>query len=451
LRTNKRYDVIARALISATGNSNWEDAEINFLLGSRVSNGPVQDIYDQAAVAVAETFLGIGHLNCVLCHDGRGHLNDLSLWGQRAKRTEAWEMAAFFARSNMRVRPTLIPGLGVFSIADDGRSDYTLNTTTGNRPPRQQQQAGRTVAPRYVFTNQLPVAGDPYRVSLARSLTGDPQFARASVNYVWAEFFGRGLVEPLNQFDPLRLDPDNPPEAPWKLQASHPRLLNELAASFAEGGYNLRTLMRLIVTSEAYQLSSRYPGEWNPAWEPLFARKLVRRLWAEEVHDAIAQSSNVLPVYRISEFTGTDLLTRSTREISYAMQFPDTVGLPDGQGAVSQFLDSFLRPNRDNQERLRDGSVLQALNLMNDTFVNNRITSTAPNGVNSLLRNALTIRDNRQMIEMLYLSVLSRPPSEAELRVALAAFTSDVSNIRQGKAEDLLWSLYNKVDFVFNY
>ncbi len=451
VRTNKRYDVMARELISATGDNNWTDGDINFLIGSRVTGGPAQDIYDQQAVSVAETFLGLGHLNCILCHDGRGHLNELSLWGSRAKRSEAWELAAFFARSTVRTRATSTPGTVYYALLDDGRADYTLNTTTGNRPAREPLPSGRTVAPRYIFSNQRPASGEPYRAALARSLTADRQFARAAVNYLWAEFFGRGLVEPLNQFDPARLDPDNPPEAPWTLQASHPRLLNELAQAFIESGYNIRTLMRLMTTSEAYQLSSRYAGNWNPAWEPLFARKLVRRLWAEELHDAIALSSGVLPVYRINTFSGPQMLDRSTRNVSLAMQFPDTVGLPDGQGVVAQFLDSFFRPNREDQERLRDGSVLQALNLMNDSFVNNRIRPVTTNGADSLLRTALMMPDNQRLVETLYLTVLSRYPTDAEMRAALATFTSNVANLRQAKAEDLLWSLYNKVDFIFNY
>src|SRR5205807_7319751 len=122
-------------------------------------------------------------------------------------------------------------------------------------------------------TGDSPKPGDSYRASLARSITGDFQFARASVNYIWAQLFGRGIVDPPDSFDPARLDPDNPPPAPWTLQPSNARLLNSLARHFVEGGFNLKSLMREIVTSETYQLSSRYNGAWNIAWEPYFARK----------------------------------------------------------------------------------------------------------------------------------------------------------------------------------
>ena len=62
-----------------------------------------------------------------------------------------------------------------------------------------------------------------------------------------------------------------------------------------DDGFNLKTLMRKISNSEAYQLSSRYDGEWKAEYEPLFARKLVRRLWGEEIHDAVVQSTGMMP------------------------------------------------------------------------------------------------------------------------------------------------------------
>ena len=127
--------------------------------------------------------------------------------------------------------------------------------------------------------------------------------------------------------------------------------------------------MRQIVNSKAYQLSSRYDGTWNDSWYSLYARKMVRRLWGEELHDAIAISSNQLPSYNITTY-GT---------INYAMQFPEPLGMPDGNnGNINGMLNSFLRGNRDDQVRTGDGSILQALNLMNDSFVMTRTSATRP-------------------------------------------------------------------------
>ena len=127
-----------------------------------------------------------------------------------------------------------------------------------------------------------------------------------------------GIVDPPDQFDPARLDPLNPPPAPWTLQPSNPDLLNALAEDFVASNYNIQHLMRLITTSHTYQLSANYdPNTWNPNWQPLFARKLVRRLWGEEVADSISISSNVPNTFK----TGT--LT-----FSYAMQYPETAVEP---------------------------------------------------------------------------------------------------------------------------
>lgn len=443
LAANKPYDQMARELISAQGINSWEPGQgaINWLIGGRVTGGPPQDIFDQQASEVAETFLGLGNLNCVLCHNGRGHLDSLNLWAANATRYQAWQLAAYFSRTSMRnTRPNPQMNISYWSLEDNTqyRTDYALGTTTGNRPGRAIIGGERTVAPVYFFNGNAPTRGENYRVALARELTSDFQFARAAVNYVWKEFFGRGIVEPANQFDPARLDPDNPPPAPWALQPSNARLLNALARDFIDAKFDLKALLRQITNSQAYQLSARYQGEWNPAWEPLFARKLVRRLWAEEVHDAIAQSSNLLPAYNINMSTS---LEPNLVRVNWAMRLPQTARLPGG--AAAAFLDAFLRGNRDDQERSAEGSIPQSLALKNDAFVMTRIRATG----NSLLAQKVKL-PNEQLVDSLFLAVLSRHPSETEMSTALAALAS---GDRTKAAEDLLWTLYNKLDFIYNY
>src|SRR5207244_3253589 len=211
----------------------------------------------------------ISHMNCVLCHNGRGHLDALSLWGKGMARTTAWGFASFLSHTTTtRVPlPTAVNNNPYYwAVRDDPPriTDYTLNTTAGNRPARQPIGTQRTVTPEYPFTGATPKSGENYRVALARIVTSDIQFSRAIVNYIWKEFFSRGIVDPVNQFDPARLDPDNPPPAPWTLQPSNARLLNALAQEFVDSGFDVKGLMRKIGTSEAYQLSSRYNGEWKP-------------------------------------------------------------------------------------------------------------------------------------------------------------------------------------------
>jgi hypothetical protein len=453
LAQNKRYNVMATELIASKSSNTFVDGTGNWLLTSDTNGGPQHDDYDQAAAAVATTFLGIGHMNCILCHNGRGHLDTLSSWGRNAKRSEAYGMAAFFGRMNFAAtRPDPANNnLRYYSIVDNGRQDYTLNTTTGNRPARTPVDGlGMTVPPRYPFSGRGVVGSENRRDALAREVTNDFQFARATVNYIWAQFMGRGLVEPLDQFDINRLDPANPPSGNWTIQPSHPELLHQLADEFRRNNYDLKWLMRTIVNSEAYQLSSRYSGEWNPTWEPTFARHLVRRLWAEEIHDAISTTSGLLPTYNISEPTGPTFSTRATRAVQYAMQLPETNNLPDGGGAVSSFLNSFLRGNRLTDDRSGEGNAMQALNLMNDAFVITRIRNSAPNGARSLLNRTIGMAD-AQLVTQLYLTILSRQPSEEELSLAVRTLTGTTGTTRTQRGENLIWSLYNKVDFIYNY
>jgi hypothetical protein len=454
LEANKPYNQMATDLIASRSQNTFEDGTGNWLIGSDTTGGPAQDDYDQMAADVASTFLGISHVNCVLCHNGRGHLDELSLWGKNARRSDAWGMSSFFARLVMqpiRPDPQSDPVLRYYALNDNGRTDYMLNTTTGNRPARTPVDGlGTSVRPRYMFSGATPANGENSRDALARAVTSDFQFARATVNYIWGALMGRGLVEPLDQFDPARLDPGNPPTSgEWTLQPSNATLLNNLADQLRRNNFDLKWLMRTIATSETYQLSSRYAGTWNPLHEPLFARKLVRRLMAEEIHDAIATSSGILPSYLIPEPTGPLYTTRTSRPVRFAMQLPETGTLPDN-GAVAMFLNSFGRGNRLDTDRKGDGSILQALNLMNDVFVMTRIRSSNTGGQQSLLNRYVNMADN-QLVNQLYLTVLSRYPTEQEIAVAVDTLRGTTGTTRVQRGENLLWSLYNKVDFIYNY
>jgi hypothetical protein len=456
LAANKPLNKMAAELIAAQGNNSFDQSngQLNYLMGGVVTGGPTQDIFDAQTAMVADQFLGMAHVNCLLCHNGRGHLDSLSLWGSQTTRNQAEQLSAFMAHTWVRNIKIIDPAnptnnnLYYWSL-DKYTADYSLNTTTGNRPARTPIGTLKALAPSYLFgSGGTPGAGEDYRTALARYVTADPQFAKAAVNYVWAHLFQIGIVDPPDQFDPLRLDPKNPPPAPWTLQPSNPDLLNSLAAHFISSGYDLKALMREITNSETYQLSSQYNGTWDPANQQLFARKLVRRLWPEEIHDAVISATGVIPSYNVAGFS-KDSTTYSVNSpgfgpVSYAMQLPDVTSEPDGGGAVSQFLDSFLRGDRDSNPRKEEGSILQALNLMNDNFIESRVKVT---NLGSLAaRNAG--QAPATAVDSMFMAVLSRHPTNTESAAAIAFLQS--GNKGQN-LEDLLWTLFNKVDFVFNY
>ena len=397
----------------------------------------------------------------MLCHDGEGHLEGLSLWGTGAKRLEAWQLAAFFSDIPRLPSWRLARGqdgiriVGRYYTIDDldfeereqsrfgdTAGDYLAQTQGGNRPDRLHSE--EYVQPRYPFEGTVVVdPGSRLREQLGTSLTADPQFARAAVNYIWKEFFSRGLVEPADQFDLDRIDPGAPPPTGWDLQPSHPHLLDWLGNGFRSNGFDLKWLMREITTSQTYQLSSRYDGAFNPEYEKYFVRHQVKRLTGEQIHDSLITATGRPVGYRIS---------RNLERVQYAMQFPDVNGMPIGDSEraldVRALLRAFLPGDREATPRSGDGSPLQALNLMNNRFFVNRI---GPNASSGTLFESLAMED-QPLVTNLYLSVLSRYPTEKETAHAVAYLNDATDGIEsRDRAVDLMWALLNKTEFYTNY
>ncbi len=438
LIANKRYDQMVREMIAADGDT-FAKGEGNWIVGGHVTGGPSQDIMDGMAVQATSTFLGISSLDCLLCHNGAGHLTEVNLWGAQRMRTEAWAMSAYFARTVKTRQDATNPATGKYFkyiLSEATSGEYRLNTTTGNRQPRQPVNGVSTVAPKYILGDSPMNADENRRQAFARLLTSDKQFARATVNYIWEELMVEALVSPSDSFDPARLDPAAQLPAGWSVQPANAELLEALTQDFIASNYDLRALITKIAKSNAYQLSSQYPGNWGLTLVPYYARKYVRRLDAEEIHDAILKATNIGTSFQIKDSLGV-----VNRTVSWAMQLPDTTT------ASNTFLDSFLRGNRDDNLRSADATVLQALNLMNSSFVSSRIhQSNANSSVATLLANqALT---STEIINQLYLNTLSRRPTTAEVDYLLPLFSSLG---RKEATESLQWTLLNKMDFIYNY
>jgi len=440
LTTGKPYNQVASDLIASQGTNNFTEGQLNWQITGRVTGTgiPIQDTWDQQTANVADTFLGISHMNCLLCHDGRGHLTTLSLWGSTFTRYQAWGFSSFMSHTNLQSPKDATTGQNLWYVNDTTtKTDYSLNTTSGNRPPRQPVGTTKNVAPLYPFGGQGPQGNENDRQAMARLVTSDFQFARAAVNYLWAAFFGMGIVDPPDQFDPARLDPNNPPPAGWTLQPSNPDLLNALAQDFIQNNYDVKHTMRLIANSNTYQLESQYdPNAWNPNWQPLFARKLVRRIWGEEAADSISTAANIANTYKSNGVT-----------YNWAMQLPETGNNVEG----ATFLQAFLPGNRDDQPRRPDGAIQQALVLMNDATVMNKLVASASGAPQSLLSKGLAFTSNADLINTFYINILSRYPTPAENQAANSLLGTATGTARSQKAQELMWTLFNKVDFMFNY
>jgi hypothetical protein len=435
------HDVAFETISMSGNNYDGPNGAANFIIGGSITGGPAQDTYDGMLVRTATSFLGMGNYDCLLCHNGFGHLNQINLWASQVTRTDAEKMAAFFSRTRLTGYKTANPPDTYTNSTIVGEVttnvSYDLNTNYGNRPNRVPAGTVKTLTPVYQATGATPKDGN-WRNALAQSITSDPMFARNFANRLWKAMFNLGLVEPVDQLDPARLDPQNPPPDPWTMQAANPVLLEKLAQYFSGNYFDLRGMLRLIAQSSAYQLSSRYDGDWNVQYVPLYARHYPRRLDAEEIHDAISAATGVFNQYTVQDWGDT---------FSYAVQLPDT-SEPRSNGAVVSFLNSFLRGNRDTTQRSQSPSLLQQLNLMNDNFVVSRTKVTA----SPVLLAASKITDNNALIDQMFLTFLSRLPSDYErahtLPYLLGAKTAAARNTA---IEDLAWVCINKLDFVFSY
>jgi hypothetical protein len=438
---NKPYDQMARELVTATGN-NYVAGEPNWILGGNIGGGPVQDVYDGMAAHFASTFMGLGSVDCLLCHDGARHLDSVNLWGARQKRFNMWGLSAYFSRVQFARQATNLD----YNVNELSTGDYRLNTTTGNRSARQPTNGVNLVAPKNPFVVTMgtnpgmssPMSSETRREALIRQITPNIQFSRAIVNYIWEEMMVEAFVSPSNTFDMARLDPDNPPPAGWDLQPTNPRLLNELAVWFRNNGYNVRALISAIAKSNAYQLSATYPGTWKLDYVPYYARRYARRLGAEEIHDAIQTATGIVNTY-------TFAAPATLPAVQWAMQMPEPRE-PRNNGAVLTFMSAFGRGDRDLNPRREDGSLLQGLNMMNNAFVMGRIhQANAGSRVATILAQT---SDPTTIVRQLFQNTLSRNPTAAENALFVQSFQGQTVRVA---TENLQWVLLNKLDFLFNY
>jgi hypothetical protein len=344
------------------------------------------------AEATAQLFLGV-RLECAKCHH-----HPFESYGQ----DDYYGMAAFFARTGTKNSEEF----GLF-----GREQAVIVRDSGDvRHPR----TNKVMTPK-------PLAGPPAehpldrRMPLADWLTAkeNPQFARNIANRYVGYLLGHGLVEPI---DDLRST--NPP--------SNPELLEALARHFADSDYNLKQLMRAIMTSRLYQLDSQ-PTAANAADRKFFSHYQVKRLAAEPLIDAIDSVTLVPTKYRN--------LPLGTR----AIELPDAE-YPD------YFLTTFAKPRRVSVcecERMPDPTLAQALHTLNGDGLVLK-TRDAKSRVTRLVAAGMP---HDEIVGELYLAALSRPPSEAEAIASREMLAESPTPLEF--YQDLLWALINSKQFLF--
>ncbi len=372
--------------------------EIVTASGSVASHPPVawfQQVPDtnQRIEDAAQLFLG-QRIQCARCHH-----HPYEKWSQ----ADYAQLSAFFVTVSKKrdadpAEPAFFARVGGASAKD----------------PR----SGQNLKPAGLDAEAVEVdAHDDPRVSFAAWMTDpeNPFFAKALVNRYWKHFLGRGLVEPE---DDLRVT--NPP--------SNPELLDGLAEFFAESGFDTKRLIRLIVTSHTYQLDSEALDD-NLGDRRSYSRYYPKRLQAEVLLDAI------------------DHVTHS--QTKYAGMPPGTraVALPD-TGFSSYFLTVFGRPQSTTAcecERSQEANLSQSLHLLNSEEIQDKLSSDTGRAAQLVA----DPRPDQEKIAELFRIAFSRPPTDDELKATLTYVTTKQE--RRQAYEDVIWSLINSKEFLFNH
>jgi hypothetical protein len=387
IASNKPYDALVRELLTSRGSS-YDEPAANYFRVTREAKPTMEK--------TTQVFLGV-RMVCAQCHD-----HPFERWTQN----QYYQMSAFFSAVGLRA------GYEVGEeIVFDQRADYEM------KHPKD----GRVVKPEFLIASTRPVAipsDSRRRDALAEWLTSadNPFFAKAVANRIWSYFFGKGIIDPV---DDIRAS--NPP--------TNPALLEALTKELVAHNFDLRHLMRVIANSRAYQ-TSFMPNEWNEGDAINFSRMIPRRLTAEQLMDAVTSAAGARPVFP------------EAPQDTMAQQLADPHIGKEG------FLDVFGRPPRDSAcecERRSDFSLPQALNLVNGTTISNAVADPKGRVANLVLGGS----SDRRIVEELYMAALSRPPNRQETERGIAYLATGDS--RASRAQDLLWALLNSKGFLYSY
>ena len=381
---NRPYDEVVRELLTARG-STYQHGPTNYY---RIEQQPAG-----RAETTAQVFLGI-RLSCARCHK-----HPFDQWTT----DDYWNFAAFTGK--VGVRGGELYNEQVVYYDPTGR--VINQSVQGNR--------GEIAQPTFLGGESLSTnyQGDVLQV-LANWMTSstNPYFAKATVNRLWSQYFGRGIVDPV---DDMRAT--TPPSVEGLLEA--------LADDFVQSGFDTRHIIRRILNSRTYQLSA-VPNETNQLDDRFFSRFYPRPMVAQVLLDVL------------NDVTGTEEKYGRYPLGTRAVELPLPVS--------SRFLSLYGRSDREflgDLDPKLEPTLTQALHMINSGYVNKKLGSSS--GVLSrLIKEEL---DNRELITELYLGTLSRFPTDTEVETA-EAYIAESPKYRTG-CEDLLWALISSRSFLF--
>jgi len=382
----KPWDQFVRELITAKG-STFRNGAVTMFRDRREP--------EEITTMVSRLFVGV-RLECAKCHH-----HPFEVWGQE----DFYSFAAYFAKIGRK-------GTGL-SPPISGSEEFFF---TGTRGSVSHPVTGAKLDPRPLFgTAPEVIEGKDARESLAAWITSPENhlFAQVMANRVWADLMSRGLVEPVDDFRAT-----NP--------ASNGPLLKALGEHFRDSGFSLTELVRVIVKSHVYQLSS-LPNETNSADTRNYSRHYRHRLRAEVLLDSVTLVTGIPQEF---EAMPPDSNSRQIWTHRADSLFLDTFGRPD--------------PNQDPPcERTTDSTVVQSLHLMNSEQLYRDVTSDKAFAKQLADSN----KDADTIAKDLYQKVFSRNPVPEETQLVRDLLAAEGANRRQ-VIEDLVWAMLNSAEFV---
>ncbi|MCA8995775.1 MAG: DUF1553 domain-containing protein [Planctomycetaceae bacterium] len=386
-RENMPYDEFVKQLLTSRG-STFRDGETVMFRDRRKP--------DELTTIVSQLFLGI-RLECAKCHH-----HPFEVYGQ----SDFYSFAAYFARIGRK-------GTGI-SAPISGSEEFIFTADKGDV---QHPITNEVLEPRPIFGEAPEIAeGEDRREALAEWLASpeNPYFAQTMANRVWTDLMGVGLVEPV---DDLRAT--NPP--------TNPELLQALGDDFVQSDFNIKKLIRQIVLSKAYAMST-LPQPRNELDTRYYSRKYRQRLRAEVLLDSVVQVTGVPESFSAMapNAKAKELWTHRIGSL-----FLDAYGRPD--------------PNQDPPcERTGEPTVVQTLHLMNSENLAQKITSDKGQAAQW----GKSEQSPEEIVNEMYLAIYARFPTESELKIALGIYENEGTD-RRKVTEDLMWSLMNTPEFTF--
>lgn len=398
LRLNMPYDQFVSKLLTAKG-PNDIDGAANFYL--RYNLSPVE-----LTSKTARFFLGLP-MQCAQCHNHKSEK-----WTQE----DYYGLAAFFVGMRSEEANSIMMAMGRNQKAYRLVSSEDQKTITITIP-----DVGKTMSPRFINGEEvkfLNAKGQKeqidLRLALANFITSprNPYFSRAIVNRIWAQFMGKGFVEPLDGFGET-----NPP--------SYPELLNWLSKDFVEHDYDLKYLIRTILNSKTYQRSSK-SNDNNKNDNKYFSKAILKPLTAEQLFNSMIEVTGIESIQKRRDRGKLEQMKRD-----YMRKFV------------------FLFGNDEMEEiETFTNTIPQALMLINGALVNEGSHMLKGGILAKILKLNRTQKDR---VNEIYFTVLSRRPTSKEQAIFRRHIESGSYSNNDATYEDLFWSLLNSSEFAFNH